>query len=228
MRTTSNPILIKICGLKSQEMVQAAIRSGADFVGFMHVPQSPRHLELQAITALVQGMRDSHNHCRSVVVLVDPENLLIEAVINTVRPDLIQLHGRETPQRTAEISQLYSIPLIKAFGVAGPDDLAGLNDYASSCALFLFDAKPPKTAQITGGLGHRFKAGFLKDFISPRPWLLAGGLNPDNVNKAIAQALAPGVDVSSGVETAPGLKDPELIAAICQMVKAYNQDISRD
>ena len=228
MHAITNPPLIKICGLKSPEAVQSAIRSGADFAGFMHVPKSPRHLELEAMSSLVQGLRQSQNHCRSVVVLVEPDNTLIEAIIKTVKPDFLQLHGNESPQRIFEISQLCAAPVIKAFGVSEPKDLLHLDAYAPSCAFFLFDAKPPKDAQITGGHGRRFDAGFLRGFISPRPWFLAGGLNPTNVKAALAQAHAPGVDVSSGVEAALGLKDPELMAAFCQAVKAYNQDDTCD
>jgi phosphoribosylanthranilate isomerase len=202
----------KICGLKSQDLVDVSIRAGATFLGFMTFPKSPRHLapvEAGKLAAYAKG------RAKTVSVLVDPDDALIDAILSDVAPDLIQLHGHETPERCAAI-RARGVGVIKAFGISEPSDLQRAKDYESVCDYLLFDAKPPRDAQRPGGLGAPFDWTILQAFQSQAPWFLSGGLKPENVAEAVWISHAGFVDVSSGVERAPGVKDAALIMRFMQ------------
>ncbi len=217
------PTEIKICGLSDPEGVDAALQAGADFVGFVFFPKSPRNVSLEQAIPL---MRRARGKAQIVALLVDPEQNLLDDVAGTLAPDLIQLHGRETPERVARISADTGIPVMKAVGVADPSDLASLLAFAAAERLLL-DAKPPPNATRPGGNGAAFDWSILNGFAHPRPWLLSGGLGPENVAAALRASGALGVDVSSGVESAPGRKDPALIRAFVAAVRAAEREPQR-
>jgi phosphoribosylanthranilate isomerase len=203
----------KICGLTTPDTVQAALSAGAAYLGFNGFPRSPRFIEATAARPLREMAR---GRALSVSVLVNPDDALVAHVLEALAPDLLQLHGTETPERVAEIAAVarpLGVGLIKAFGVSTPEDIALSDVYAEVVDLFLFDAKPPPNAVMPGGHGVGYDWSILRAATPKRPWMLSGGLNPANVAAAIAASGAPCVDVASGVETAPGLKDASLIAA---------------
>lgn len=201
--------LVKICGINTASAADAAVRARADFCGLVFHPKSPRHVALDAAAALAGHIR---GRARLVSLFVDADDETIAAVVAAVRPDFLQLHGRETPERVAAVRARFEVPLIKAFAIAEASDFAPVAAYAPYCEMFLFDAKAP-VGGVPGGHGVAFDWQLLSGRKFPRPWLLAGGLNPENVARAVAASEASGVDVSSGVETAPGVKSPDLIAA---------------
>jgi len=203
-------VLVKICGLTTEEAVEAARAHGADMAGFVFYEQSPRHvpLELAARLGKLTGKR-----MRKVLLTVDADDALLAAAIAALNPALLQLHGRETPERTACIRARFSLPVIKAIGIGAPDDLALIAQFDAVADFLLFDAKPDPVAKYPGGLGKRFDWQMLGAIKTGKPWLLAGGLDAGNVAKALAETGAAGADVSSGVESAPGVKDEAKIAA---------------
>ena len=203
---------VKICGLKEAASFDAACASGADFVGFVFFPPSPRAITPAQAAAL--SARKTGGPLR-VGLFVDPDDALLAEVLAIAPLDLLQLHGAETPARCAEIRARFGRPVMKALGIASPADLALLAGYAPVADRFLLDAKPAPGAELPGGNAAVFDWSLLRGAAIPRPWLLAGGLTVDNVAAAIAATGAPGVDVSSGVETARGVKDPGLIARFC-------------
>jgi phosphoribosylanthranilate isomerase len=210
--------LVKICGLTTPEVVDAAVEAGADYLGFAHFPPSPRHLELDRIAALMARAGPA----RSVILLVDPSPTLLAAAA-ALGPDLIQLHGRETPA-DVEAARALGVPVIKAVPVGGAADVAAASAYPADH--LMFDAKPPKGADRPGGHGAAFDWTLLSDVEVRTPWFLAGGLTPANVAEALRITRAPVADVSSGVERAPGVKDPALIAAFIQAVRAYDAEVA--
>ena len=201
-------LLVKICGITTAHAADAAVRAGADFGGLVFHPKSPRNLSFEAARALAERMR---GRLRLVALTVDADDELLAAVVKAVRPDFLQLHGKETPARAAAVRARFGVPLIKAVAVAEAADLSSVPCYQQSCDMFLFDAKAPEGA-VPGGQGVPFDWQLLRGRSFARPWLLAGGLTPENVARAIVAAAAPGVDVSSGVETAPGIKSASLVA----------------
>ena len=217
------PTEIKICGLSDPESVDAALDAGADLLGFVFFPKSPRNLTIQQATPL---MRRARGKAQLVALLVDPDGSLLDDVAGYLAPDLIQLHGRESPDRVARISADTGIPVMKAVGVAERSDLATLARYASAARLLL-DAKAPRDATRPGGNGSVFDWSLLEGFAHAKPWLLSGGLNPANVAEAIQATGAAGVDVSSGVERAPGKKDPALIRRFVAAVRAAEEGDER-
>jgi phosphoribosylanthranilate isomerase len=202
-------LLVKICGINAAGPADAAVRAGADMGGLVFHPKSPRHVSLEAATALAERMR---GRLKLVALLADADDDLIGAVAKAVKPAYLQLHGDETPARAAAVRSRFGIPLIKAIAVSGPEDFAAVAAFLPQVDMFLFDAKAP-AGLSPGGHGVPFDWQLLRGRSFPRPWLLAGGLNPENVARAVAASGAPGVDVSSGVESAPGVKNPALIAA---------------
>lgn len=205
-------LLVKICGINTVEAADAAVRAGADFCGLVFHAKSPRHVAPEPARALAERLR---GRVRLVALLADADDAAIEAALAATRPDFLQLHGRETPERAAAIAARFGVPLIKAFAIAEASDFAPAAAYASFTQMFLFDAKAPAQTLETmrpGGHGVAFDWQLLQNRSFPRPWLLAGGLSPGNVARAVAACNPPGVDVSSGVETAPGVKSPDLIA----------------
>ena len=203
-------ILVKICGINSAEAADAAVRAGADFGGLVFHPASPRNVGLDAGRALADRIR---GRAMLVALVADADDETINAVIKAARPNYLQLHGRETPERVGQIRSRFGLQLIKAVAVADAGDLAAAQAYEPAADMLLFDAKAPDGAIRPGGHGVAFDWQLLRGRKFSLPWLLAGGLTPQNVARAVAGAAAPGVDVSSGVETAPGVKNSELIAA---------------
>jgi phosphoribosylanthranilate isomerase len=209
--------VIKICGLSTAPTVEAALEAGADVVGLVFFEKSPRHLSLGQASALAQQAR---GRAEIAVLTVDASNEALRAIVSAVAPDFLQLHGRETPTRVVELRRMFELPVIKAIGISNAGDLAAAHDYAEVADRLLFDAKAPKDARHPGGNGIAFDWGLLAGLALPKPWLLSGGLDPDNVAKAIAATNAPGVDVSSGVESAPGIKDVGKIRAFVAEARA--------
>ena len=201
---------VKICGLTRPEHVAAAVEAGAAFVGFVFFPKSPRNLTPEAAAALAQDVPPG---VARVGLFVNPDDALLDAVLAVVPLDILQLHGSESPDRVAEIKARTGLPVMKAVGVAGPADLEALWDYGLVADMLLVDAKAPKDAALPGGNGLAFDWRLLVGRKFLTPWMLAGGLTPDNVAEALRLTGARIVDVSSGVETAPGEKDADLIRA---------------
>jgi phosphoribosylanthranilate isomerase len=202
--------IVKICGLSTGLTLDAALDAGADMVGFVFFSKSPRHIDWATARALG---RQAQRRAKIVALSVDPDDDTLKRIVDALAPDLLQLHGSETPARVKEISELFGRPTMKAIGVATRADLAAAEAYEGVADILLIDAKPPKDAVLPGGNGRPFDWSLTRDFPAPVPWLLSGGLEPDNVAAAVALSGARGVDVSSGVERAPGVKDPAKIRA---------------
>ena len=215
---------VKICGLSTPETLAAALAAGADMVGFVFFPRSPRHVSHEAARALASRAR---HRAEIVALTVDAGDAELDAIVRAVEPEYLQLHGSESPERVAEIQRKFGVSAIKAIGVAEVADLARAEAYKSADAL-LIDAKPPKGAVLPGGNGVAFEWGLTRDFRPRKPWLLSGGLTADNVAQAIRQSLARTVDVSSGVETAPGVKDAEKIRAFIEAARAGFEALERE
>lgn len=196
--------LIKICGLSTPESLEAAIGFGADLVGFVFFAPSPRHLSLSQGQALAQQVA---GRALKVALSVDAGDEDLRAIIAHLQPDLLQLHGKETPERVRFIRQSFGLPVMKAIGISTREDLAAIAHYAPVADRLLFDAKMPKDSVLPGGNGRTFDWSILQDLQIDRPWMLSGGLDAANVAEAVHQTRAPAVDVSSGVESAPGVKD---------------------
>jgi phosphoribosylanthranilate isomerase len=205
---------VKICGINDAAAMEAAAAAGADLVGFVFFPPSPRALTPAGAAAIARPGPGK------VGLFVDPEDGDIEAVLAALPLDVIQLHGEETPARCAALRARFGLPVMKALGIAAREDLAVLEAYAPAVDRFLLDAKAPPGAPLPGGNAAPFDWSVVAGAAIPRPWLLAGGLTPDNVAGAIRTAGAPGVDVSSGVEHARGVKDPARIAAFVAAARA--------
>jgi phosphoribosylanthranilate isomerase len=203
-------LIVKICGLTTEEALDAAIAAGADMVGFVFFPPSPRYLSLERATALASRAR---GQAEIVALTVDMPDRGLDDIVENVRPDWLQLHGNEAPDRVRMVKKRFARRVIKAIGVREPGDLAAAQRYRTIADRLLLDAKPPKGAPLPGGNGAAFDWAILEDFEPGFTFLLSGGLDAANVGTAIRMARAPGVDVSSGVETAPGKKDPALIRA---------------
>jgi phosphoribosylanthranilate isomerase len=207
----------KICGLSTLDAVTAAVDGGAAFVGFVFFDKSPRNLEPEAAARLVASLRQSP--VKTVAVTVDPDDALIDRLMATLKPDLIQVHGRETPSRVRQIAQRSGAGVIKAFSVSSASDVDQANAFDSVVEHLMFDARPMEGSVLPGGTGARFDWSLLQGRRFSRPHFLAGGLDPWNVAEAVRASGAPLVDVSSGVERGPGLKDPALITAFLDAVK---------
>ncbi|WP_020175098.1 phosphoribosylanthranilate isomerase [Methyloferula stellata] len=197
-------LTIKICGLSTPETLDAALAAGADMVGFVFFEKSPRRISLEAARLL--GGRTGTKALK-VALTVDADDATLAAIIAELKPQLLQLHGQETPERVAGIRARFGLPVMKAVGLAQKDDLAAIGPYATVADWLLLDAKPAPDAALPGGNGEAFDWSLLHDLQLGKPWLLAGGLRPDNVASAVGISGAPGVDVSSGVESLPGVKD---------------------
>jgi phosphoribosylanthranilate isomerase len=201
-------IEVKICGIRDAEGMDAAVEAGADFIGFVFFPPSPRAVTPAEAAAL--SARHAGGPVR-VGLFVDPTDEDLAAVLAQAPLGLIQLHGEETPARCAAIRARFALPVMKALGVAEAADLDAAAPFAPVVDRFLFDAKPPPGGPLPGGNAHPFEWRLMAGRAIAKPWLLAGGLTPGNVAEAIRTAGAPGVDVSSGVERARGVKDAGLI-----------------
>ncbi|KQI72147.1 N-(5'-phosphoribosyl)anthranilate isomerase [Loktanella sp. 5RATIMAR09] len=208
---------VKICGLRDAAAVQAAVDAGAAYVGLVFFPKSPRNVTIEEAATLALTVPPG---VAKVALVVDADDALLDAITTNVPIDILQLHGHETPERVAEIRARYGLPVMKAVGVADESDLAALDSYARVADQILVDAKPPKDADLPGGNGLSFDWRLIAGRRWPVPWMLAGGLTPQTVGEAIALTGAAQVDVSSGVESAPGVKDAALIAAFCAAAQA--------
>jgi phosphoribosylanthranilate isomerase len=206
----------KICGMRTPEAVDAALEGGAAFLGFTFFEKSPRYVTPEAAERLAQPVRGK---AKVVALLVDPSDAEVDRVAQLLRPDLIQLHGAETPARARDIGQRADVGIIKALPVSEAADLAAAADFETVADHLMFDAKPAKDADRPGGGGRPFDWTLLAGRRFQRPWFLAGGLDPWNLAQAAEQSGAPLLDVSSGVERGPGLKDPALIRAFLDAVR---------
>ena len=201
-------LTIKICGLRTPEALDAALESGADLVGFVFFPPSPRNLGLEAARALGERVM---GRAGKVALTVDAIDGALLDIVEALKPDMLQLHGKETPQRVVQVRTRFGLPVIKALPIAERADLSPIREYAQVADRLLFDARPPKDATRPGGLGRRFDWMLLAGINPGVPYMLSGGLDAGNVAEALRITRAPGVDVSSGVESAPGVKDVDKI-----------------
>ena len=208
---------VKICGLKTEAALEAALAHGADYVGVVFFPPSPRSIDPEKAKPLAMKAR---GRAKVVALLVDPEDALIEAVVRLVEPDMLQLHGEETAERAVAIRRRWDLPVIKAIKVATAADARVALNYRAMVDYILFDARPPEGATRPGGHGTAFDWSLLDGVKEHVPYILSGGLTPDNVADAIRATRARIVDVSSGVESSPGEKDLALIQRFLQAAKA--------
>ena len=207
----------KICGLSTPEAVDAALRGKAAFIGFVFFEKSPRNIDPATAYRLAQPARGTAT--KVVALTVDPTDAEIDRIVQALKPDMIQLHGKESPARTAAIAGRTGLAVIKALPVSEPADLAVAQAYDGIVEHLMFDARPPKNADRPGGHGTAFDWSLLSGRRFKRPYLLAGGLDPWNVAEAVEKSGAPIVDVSSGVERGAGVKDPGLISAFLDAVR---------
>lgn len=206
---------VKICGLTTPETLDAALDHGAAFVGAVVFPKSPRHIQPLHAATLFERAR---GRAKIVAVTVDADDRLLTEISLILKPDLIQLHGHETPERAKQVRRLTGAGIIKALPVSTPADLQAADIWEGVADHLMFDARPPEGSELPGGMGARFDWSMMQGRTYRRPWFLAGGLNPENAAQAAAISGAPMLDVSSGVESAPGVKDAARIAAFLQAV----------
>jgi phosphoribosylanthranilate isomerase len=213
-------LAVKICGLSTRETLDAALDAGADMVGFVFFPPSPRHIQLETARELGGRVRD---RAQKVALTVDADDATLAAIVEALQPDLLQLHGHETPARVAEIKRTFGRVVMKALPVERAADLTILPDYATVADRILFDARPPKGATRPGGLGAVFDWHLLENLDLALPFMVSGGLHAGNVAEAIRVTRAGGVDVSSGVERAPGVKDVDMIRDFIRAARASEE-----
>lgn len=209
-------VLVKICGLSTPDTLDVALDAGADMVGFVFFPPSPRNVSMETARALGAGVR---GRALKVALSVDADDAFIAAAIEALAPDILQLHGHETPARLTAIRARFGLPIMKAIAVETAADLAALPRYAGVADRLLFDARAPRGATRPGGLGKAFDWRLLENLDSPLSFMLSGGLDAGNVAEALEITRAPGVDVSSGVERSPGEKDPDKIRAFIRAAR---------
>ena len=213
-------LIVKICGLSTQDTLDVALQAGADMVGFVFFPASPRHVSLETARELGRQAKD---RALKVALTVDADDATLANIVETLRPDMLQLHGGESVARLRDIKQNFGLPVMKAIPVASSADLAGLAGYAAVADRILFDARAPKGATRPGGLGAVFDWHLLENLDLKLPFMVSGGLNAGNVADAVRITRAGGVDVSSSVERAPGVKEPELIQAFIRAARATEE-----
>ncbi|WFU41047.1 phosphoribosylanthranilate isomerase [Bradyrhizobium sp. CB82] len=213
-------LLVKICGLSTRETLDVALDAGADMVGFVFFPPSPRHLSLEAGRDLGRQVK---KRALKVALTVDADDATLDNIMDALSPDILQLHGKESVARLRDIRQKFGRPVMKALPIETAADLADLPGYAAVADRILFDARPPKDATRPGGLGAPFDWRLLKDLDLKLPYMVSGGLHAQNVAEALRLTGAGGVDVSSGVESAPGVKDPEMIKAFIRAARATQE-----
>ncbi|HET6388604.1 phosphoribosylanthranilate isomerase [Hyphomicrobium sp.] len=210
----------KICGITTPDALEAAISGGADYIGLVFFPKSPRHLAIAQAKALAAQARGK---AQIVALTVDANDATLQEIVDEVAPDILQLHGREVPERVALIKKQFGRAIIKAIPVASADDAASAQGFTGAADLILFDAKAPPGSALPGGNGMTFDWRALEGVAGAHPFMLSGGLGPDNVAEAIALTQPMAVDVSSGVESAPGIKDPSLIHRFLLAIKTAKQ-----
>src|ERR1700740_1883575 len=214
-------LIVKICGLSTRETLDVALDTGADMVGFVFFPPSPRHLNLE--TARDLG-RQTKRRAAKVALTVDADDATLANIVEALQPDILQLHGSETVARLRDIKQKFGLPVMKAMAVETPADLASLPGYAAVADRILFDARAPKEATRPGGLGAVFDWHVLEKLDLTLPFMVSGGLNAGNVGEAVRVTRAGGGDVSCGVERAPGIKDPDMIRDFIRAARAVDND----
>ena len=208
--------LVKICGLKTPEAIKAAIDNGAQYIGFIFFAKSPRHLSIEEAEQLRRYIKKP---VKLVAVTVDADDEMLSKIVANVHPDILQLHGHETPERVNYIAQTFGLPIIKAFSIREQSDFNEVAAYRGLVDMFLFDAKAPEGSQLPGGNGISFDWSLLKTLDEDCQTVLSGGLNAQNVREAIRIASPDILDISSGVERAPGVKDIKLIEGFFDSVK---------
>src|ERR1700722_6394606 len=214
-------LIVKICGLSTRETLDVALDAGADMVGFVFFSPSPRHLNLE--TARDLG-RHAKRRAAKVALTVDADDATLANIVETLQPDMLQLHGSETVARLRDIKQKFGLPVMKAMAVETPADLASLPGYTAVADRILFDARAPKEATRPGGLGAVFDWHVLEKLDLTLPFMVSGGLHAENVAEAARVTRAGGVDVSSGVECTPGIKDPEMLRAFLRAACGAQED----
>ncbi|UVK41420.1 phosphoribosylanthranilate isomerase [Mesorhizobium sp. AR10] len=208
---------IKICGLKTDEALAAALAGGASHVGFIFFAKSPRYVEPSEARRLRQA---AQGKATAVAVTVDASDAFLDEIVAKMHPDMLQLHGSETPERVAQLKARYGLPVMKALSVSEAADLERIKPFIGIADRFLFDAKPPKGSELPGGNGVAFDWRILAGLDAGVDYMLSGGLNAANIGDALRLANPPGIDISSGVESAPGVKDPALIEQFFRAVRA--------
>ncbi len=208
---------IKICGLSTPETVQTALENGAGMIGFIFFPKSPRNVSVEQAADLRQL---AYGKAETVAVTVDADDAFLDAIVSGMKPDWLQLHGHETPERVAEVKARHGLPVMKAFSIRDAAHLAAIAPYRGIADKFLFDAKAPKGSELPGGNGVSFDWTLLTALDPGLDYMLSGGLNAGNVGEAMALANPPGLDISSGVESAPGVKDINLINGFFAAVRS--------
>jgi phosphoribosylanthranilate isomerase len=215
-------LLVKICGLSTADTLDTALDAGADMVGFVFFPPSPRHIALETAEALGQRVR---NRAGKVALSVDATDEMLAGIVAALAPDMLQLHGRESPERVAAVKARFGLPVMKALPIAEAADLAPIRTYRNIADRLLFDARAPREATRPGGLGKPFDWHLLGNLDPDLAFMLSGGLDAGNVAEALAITHAPAVDVSSGVERAPGEKDPDKIRAFIRAARAAAENL---
>jgi len=213
-------LIVKICGLSTRETLDVALDAGADMVGFVFFPPSPRHLGLESAREL--GGRVKRGAAK-VALTVDADDATLGNIVEALQPDILQLHGKETVARLRDVKQMFGLPVMKAIAVETAADLASLPGYAAVADRILFDARAPKGATRPGGLGAVFDWHVLEKLDLKLPFMVSGGLTAENVAEAVRLTRAGGVDVSSGVERTPGVKDPEMIRAFIRAARVTEE-----
>ena len=217
------PLIVKICGLSTPETLDAALDAGADMVGFVFFPPSPRHLQFDVARALGQRVR---GRAQKVALTVDADPAFLQSIVEALGPDILQLHGAESVAQITAIRRKFGLPVMKAVPIAVKEDLARIGTYATVADRLLFDARAPRDATRPGGLGNTFDWHLLKNVRSGVPFMLSGGLDATNIVDALRITRATGIDVSSGVEHAPGVKDVDKIIAFVRAARrAAAQDV---
>jgi phosphoribosylanthranilate isomerase len=211
------PLLVKICGLKTPAALDAALEVGADMVGFVFFPPSPRNLDFETASALGEQVQ---GRAKKVALSVDATDAELDRVVEALKPDMLQLHGKETPERVAAVRSRFHLPVMKALPIEQRSDLTPIRLYDKVADWLLFDGRAPREATRPGGLGKTFDWSLLENLDVKIPFMLSGGLDAGNVAEALRITHAPAVDVSSGVERAPGEKDVEKIRAFISAARA--------
>ena len=209
-------VIVKICGLSTPEALDVALEAGADMVGFVFFAPSPRHLTFERAHAIASRVLE---RAQKVALTVDADDALLDAVVEALQPDMLQLHGTESPARVEAVRRMFGLPVMKALPIAAKSDLDGIARYGGIADRLLFDARAPREATRPGGLGRPFDWHLLENLDPGVPFMLSGGLDAANVGEALRITRAPGVDVSSGVERAPGEKDPDKIRAFVRAAR---------
>jgi phosphoribosylanthranilate isomerase len=217
------PLLVKICGLKTPDALDAALEAGADMVGFVFFPPSPRNLGIEAARALSERVQ---GRAKKVALSVDATDAELDRAVEALKPDMLQLHGQETPERVVAVRSRFGLPVMKALPVETRADLSPIHIYAKVADWLLFDGRAPREATRPGGLGKTFDWSLLENIDPGVPFMLSGGLDAGNVAEALRTTRAPAVDVSSGVERAPGEKDPDKIRAFIRAARVADNALA--